>query len=204
MDASGNMPGSYVLTDDNAKHGLSTLGVQTFVLAKDFSIEEGQRTDMVIDLDLRKAIQYQNGGGDRYDFVTAADLQTAFRIVDKGKTGTISGMCENTVVSTDKIVVYAYHKGEYNRDVEMQAQNGIAFKNAVTSAVVGNDGSFRMAFLEAGEYELHFAAYKDNNRDGALDLQGTLLLNSLMNLESIRLNASTEVQLEILVTGILP
>lgn len=202
-DASGSAPGCYVLTDDNVRHSLSATATQTFMLAKNFTIEAGQKTDLVIDFDLRKAVQYQNGGGDKYDFVSAADLQSALRLVVKNNTGSIAGTCQNSIVNTDKIIVYAYKKGEFNRDVEIQTQNGIAFKNAVSSAVVGNDGSFHLTFLEAGEYELHFAAYKDNNSDGKLDLQGTLLLNSLINLESIRLDANSEIQLEILVTGIL-
>jgi hypothetical protein len=96
MDMSGNAPGSYVLTDDNVKHSLSTLSTQTFNLAKDFSIGSEQRTDLVIDFDLRKAIQYQNGGSsDNFDFVPAADMQTAIRIVEKSKTGSMDGSLQN-------------------------------------------------------------------------------------------------------------
>lgn len=203
-DASGNSPGCYVLTADNVRHSLSATAGQTLILAKNFAVEAGKKTELVIDFDLRKAVQYQDGAGDKYDFVAAADLQAALRLVVKNTTGSIEGACQNSLVSTDKIIVYAYKKGEFNREAEMQIQNGVAFKNAVSSAVVGNDGNFRLAFLEAGEYELHFAAYKDNNSDGRLDLQGTLLLNSLINLESIRLGANAEIQLDILVTGILP
>ena len=202
-DESGNSPGCYILTDDNVKHSLAASAKQTLILGKNFVVDAGQKTDLVVDFDLRKAIQYQNGSSDKYDFVAAADLQSAVRLVVKSNAGDIQGSCQNTVVNTDKIIVYAYKKGEFNREVEIQTANGIAFKNAVSSAVVGNDGNFKLAFLEAGEYELHLAAYNDDNSDGQLDLQGTLLLNSLTNLENIRLDAGAELQLDILVTGIL-
>lgn len=203
-DATGSGPGCYVLTDDNVKHALSTAATQTIEISKNFSIEAGQKTELVIDVDLRKAVQYQNGSTDKYDFVAAADLLAAIRLVVKDEAGSIAGACQNDIVIADKIIVYAYKKGDFNRAVEIESQNGVAFKNAVTSAVVGNDGQFTLSFLEEGDYELHFAAYKDTDSDGRLEMLGTLLLNSLINLESIRLEANADVQLEILVTGILP
>jgi hypothetical protein len=202
-DASGNSPGCYVLTDDNLLHPLTTTNYD-IEISTDFDISEGQRTDLVIDFDVRKAIQYQDGGADRFDFVTASELQSAVRVLHKNTTGNIAGTCQNAIINADKIIAYVYKKGDYDREVEMDADNGITFKNAVTSAVVGSDDKFRLAFLEAGQYELHFGAYKVNDNNGQSEMLGTLLLESAANLETIRLDANSEVQLEIVVIGILP
>lgn len=203
-DASGNSPGCYVLTADNLKHELAAGANQTLVLTKNFTVNGGQTTHLVIDFDLRKAIQYENGGSDKYEFVATADLQAALRLMVKNTTGSIDGTCQNSLITTDKIIVYAYKKGQFNREVEVQSQNGVSFKNAVASAVVGNDNHYHLAFLESGEYELHFAAYRDNNSDGRLEFQGTLLLSSLVNLLGIQVGAESETRVEVLVTGILP
>lgn len=203
-DATGGTPGCYVLTSDNVKHVLSASAGQSLTVLKNFSVTDGGTTSLVIDFDLRKAVQYQNSGADKYDFVSTADLQSALRVVLKSNAGVIYGECQNPLVSADKIVVYAYKKGTFNRDLEVQAQNGVAFKNAVTSTLVNSNGEFKLAFLESGDYELHLAAYKDTNSDGKLDLQGTLLIDNLVNLENIRLDASAEVHLSIVVTGLLP
>ncbi len=203
-DANGGSPGCYVLTADNVKHALAAGASQTLTVAKNFAVTAGETTNLVIDFDLRKAVQYQNGGTDKYDFVATSDLQAAIRVVLKSEAGVIYGECQNPVVSADKIIVYAYKKGTFNRDLEVQAQNGVTFKNAVTSTIVNSNGEFKLAFLENGDYELHFAAYKDTNSDGKLDLEGTLLLDALVNLDNIRLDASAEVHLSLLVTGLLP
>ena len=204
-DMNGASPGCYVLAANNAKHTLSASASQTITAAKDFTIKAGEKTELVLDFDLRKAVQHQGSGADQYDFVATADLQSSLRVVIKNETGTVSGECQNALVNTDKIIVYAYKKGSFVRDVEIQSDNGgVAFKNAVTSTVVNSNGEFKIAFLEEGEYELHFAAYNDVNSDGQLDFQGTLLLSSLLDLNAIDLTAAASVQLNVTVSGILP
>lgn len=203
-DDSGNSPGCYVMTDDNSLHPLSTTNGDIQVDAE-FEISEGQRIDMVIDFDVRKAIQYQDGGGaDKFDFVDPTELQAAVRVIQKNTTGSIGGICLNTIINSDNIIGYVYKKGDFDREVEMDADNGITFKNAVTSVSVDNEGRFKLAFLDEGQYELHFAAYKDNDQDGKSELLGTLLLDTSSNLENIRLDANSEVTLEMVVIGILP
>lgn len=204
-DASGNTPGCYVQTLDNAKHALSTTAAQSVTATKNFVISSGAQTNLVIDFDLRKAVQYQGGGtSDQYDFVASADLQTALRVVLKNEAGTMSGTCQNGIVNADKIVAFAYKKGQFNRAVEIQAQNGVAFKNAVASAVVDSNGAFKLAFLETGQYEIHFAAYKDLNADDKVDFLGTLVVNSVIDLNAISLGINANLELSITVIGILP
>lgn len=204
-DASGNSPGCYVQTVDNVKHRLSANVEQEVTVAKNFAVETGQKTNLVIDFDLRKAIRYESGGGsDHYDFVSSGDLNTSLRVVLKAKTGTIKGKCTNSLIASDRIVVYAYKKGQFNRSAEIQAEEGVAFKNAVTSSTVDSDGNYHLSFLEEGDYELQFAAYQDTDSDGKLELKGTLLLNSVLNLTAINVAANAQVQVDIVVVGILP
>ncbi|MCC7464868.1 MAG: DUF4382 domain-containing protein [Saprospiraceae bacterium] len=204
-DAQGNAPGCYVETFDNVKHALTSNATMTITTAKDFTLSAGSTTQLVLDFDLRKAVQYSGGSAsDQFDFVTSANLQTALRAVVKTQSGHVQGTCQNAIVNTDKIVAFVYKKGTFNRNVELSSENGIAFKNAVASASVEANGSFKVAYLESGDYEVHFAAYKDLNSDGKLDFQGTLILNSLLDLEDLQVGANAEVQLSLTVIGILP
>lgn len=204
-DAQGNAPGCYVETYDNVKHALSGNASIAVTTLKDFTLSTGATTQLVLDFDLRKAVQYSGGGSaDKFDFVASADLQAALRTVVKTQSGHVQGTCQNAIVNTDKIVAYVYKKGTFNRNVELSSENGIAFKNAVASASVESNGSFKIAYLESGNYEVHLAAYKDLNSDGKLDFQGTLILNSLVDLEDLQVGANAEVQLNLSVIGILP
>lgn len=204
-DANGNSPGCYVQTLDNVKHALSAAATQTITATQTFLVAPGAQTNLVLDLDLRKAVQYQSGSGsDHYDFVGTADLQTALRLVVKSESAHMIGYCQNSIVNTEKIVAFAYKKGTFNRMVEVQHENGISFKNAVASSEVSSTGEFKIAFLKEGDYEIHFAAFKDLNSDDKLDFQGTLVLDSALDLSNLRLNTSTNLQLYITVIGILP
>ena len=203
-DQNGNVPGSYVQTLDNTKHVLSSTASIAITSSKNFVIESNEKTNLVLDFDLRKAIQYPSSGTNKYEFVSTADLQSALRVVVKDEAGNLSGTIQNPVVNTDKMVAFAYKKGSFNRAVEITSQNGIAFKNAVASTLVNSNGEFKIAFLESGDYEIHFAAYKDLNSDDKLDFQGTMVVSSLTDLINLQLGASATIQLNITVTGILP
>lgn len=204
-DASGNTPGSYVQTKDNVKHRLSANAEEEVTVAKNFNVEKGERTNLVVDFDLRKAVRYQSGGGsDHYDFVSSNDLKSSLRVVLKGNTGTIKGKATNNIVASDRLVVYAYKKGQFNRSTEVASQEGVAFKNAVTSSAVDNNGNYHLSFLEEGTYELQFASYKDTNGDGKGELIGTLLLDSILNTGTVTVGANAQVQIDVVIIGLLP
>ena len=203
-DENGNSPGCYVQTLDNAKHSLSVLASHTVTASNNFVVEAGSTTELVLDFDLRKAIQYNNSGSEPYSFVGAADLQSAMRLVVKSESGNMQGTCQNSIILADKIVAYAYHKGAFDRNTEISASNGVAFKNAISSCAVGPNGEFNIAFFERGEYEIHFAAYQDDDQDGDLEFQGTLIVDGLIDLNSIMVSSTTELDLNIMVIGILP
>jgi hypothetical protein len=205
-DANGNNPGSYVLTTDGVKHALKSSANTTseVTTTANFETTENDRTDLVLDFDLRKAVAYAGSGGSQYQFNGNAELNAAVRVVTKDKTGTVSGTITDQLSTSEKFVVYAYTKGTFNAATEKQGP--IQFKNAVTSAVVDAQGNYKLAFLEEGTYELHFIGYEDADSDGKFELEGSLLLNLLgsLDLNNISVAAKTTLDIDVTVTGILP
>jgi len=206
-DASGNAPGCYVLDATNVKHKLEG-GTSKEIKAKgSFVADATAKSTAVIDFDLRKSLTYSNSATTDYAFVTDAEISSALKLTTKGTTGTIKGTCTDAISDSEKIVVYAYEKGEFDLNTEKQGQGSsqIQFKNAVTSAVIGQNGSFQLSFLEKGDYELHFVSYTDANNDGKLEAKGELQVSLAgdFNLLNLILNAGGTVDLSlILVTGI--
>ena len=165
-DANGNAPGCYVLTTDDAKYKLRSSGNVEVVLNKGWSVIANSKSTIIMDFDLRKSIQTMADPSIRYNFVSNDNLKAAIRLMSKDKVGTINGSySEQANSNADKIIVYAYKKGTFNASTETQSQGdgGIFFKNSDASAEVKQgltNKTFTLAFLEEGDYELHFAAYK--------------------------------------------
>jgi hypothetical protein len=175
-DEQGNAPGCYVLTQDNTKFKLksTTTGKHEVTSAQSWKIAANAKTKAVIDFDLRKSVKYNDDQTSRYSFVSDNNLNAAVRVVTRENTGTIHGSYQDdTSTNADQIVVYAYKKGTFNASSETTAQgdDGIMFRNAVSSAEVKGSltgKAYTLAFLEEGEYELHFVAYNRNAENGRL------------------------------------
>lgn len=211
-DANGNSPGCYIETTDGVKHELkSTANASSDLMVStgNFVVDGAQNTIVIIDFDVRKAITYEdNNEDDQYNFVTENELRTSLRFTARSQTGTIKGQLNDGVFASEKVVVYAYKKGEYNRETEVNGQgsSAVTFKNSVSSTSIDANGNYTLAFLEEGEYEVHFAAYEDTDNDEKLELQGTLMVSSLLNLDvlGISVTSETETNVDVNVTGILP
>ncbi len=207
-DASGNSPGCYVEKMDGTKKQLRT-DDNTLEANKDFTVEANQSSDIVIDFDLRKAVQRSDDAQEEYTFVAQNNLEAALRVVNKAEAGTIEGELMDNSTNSDRIVVYAYTEGAFNRMQEMQENsNGLRFQNAVSSSVVAEDGTYALSFLESGDYELVFASYRDIDNDGETDLQGSLELNLLGNLgldlTALSVQSQTSLEVNLQITGLLP
>lgn len=206
-DAQGNMPGCYVRDDNGNKHPLASANVSV-TMTKEFNIESGQDTELVIDFDLRKAVRRAQGAESEYEFVAQAHLNNAVRVVNKQKAGLISGTCNFQSTDNAYVVVYAYHKGSFNGTTETQgsAETNLRFHNAVTSAMVGQQGNYSLHFLEEGEYELHFASYDRSSATGRLELNGSLLLTVLnaVDLGSVPVTAGSTTTVNVAASGVLP
>ena len=207
MDATGNSPGCYVVSNGGIKSKLNS-NSNIVTVSKNFQLTNGVSSSLVADFDLRKMIIHQTGGGaDHYDFVTAAEMTTAIRLVVEGGSGIISGTLTDNVSGSTKVVAYAYKKGTFNRATEIQGQgtSNIEFKNAVSSALVSGSGFYQLHFLESGDYEIHFASYKDLNGDGQFELIGTLIVvgSGGIDLLSLTLNANATITANAIATGVL-
>jgi hypothetical protein len=170
-------------------------------------MEDGNTT-IVVDFDLRKALRYGNSNEPEsdYSFGTDAEMDASLRVVSKLQSGSIQGECMDALSDSDKIIVYAYAKGSFNRTQELSGPSDEQFSNAVTSAAVDAQGNYKIAFLKPGEYEVVFASYQDDGNNGTLELQGTLMLEALLGLDpkAITVGTSSTVTLNITVIGILP
>ncbi len=186
-DASGAAPGCYVMTIDNSKYKLSTGGTIDLTINKGLTVVTGAKSTLVMDFDLRKSIRAMADQSVRYNFVSSDNLQSSVRLVSQDKVGTISGIySEQTSSNADKVIVYLYKKGSFTASIETVAQgdDAIFFKNAISSAEVktGLSGNtFMLAFLEEGDYELHFAGYKKSSTSDQFALQEMLSAQTSLN-----------------------
>lgn len=211
-DASGNAPGCYVKTTDGMKHDLAANGEakKEIVVNKGFDIAANKKTSLVLDFDLRKAIKNGNSSSSssEYSFVTDAELKAAVRQVEKDQSGKVKGKVEGSMSSDERIIVYAYAKGTYDKDTETKAQgtSNIRFKNATTSAMADANGNYTLAFLQEGDYEVHVAKYKDSDNDGKFELESMLEIGVLgsLNANSITVGANADVTLNLEITGLIP
>ena len=151
-DATGNVPGCYVLTTDNAKYKLKSNGTIEVMISKGWNVVANSKSSIVMDFDLRKAVQSMNDPSVHYNFVSIDRLRAAVRLTSYDKVGTISGSYSEQInTNADKVIVYAYNRGAFSTSMETQGQgdDGILFRNAVTSAEVkaGLTGkTFTLAF----------------------------------------------------------
>ena len=207
MDATGNSPGCYVVSNGGVKNKLQTTS-NIITVSKSFQLTNGVSSSLVADFNLRKMIIHQTGGGaDHYDFVTAAEMSGAVHLVFENASGTISGTLTDNVSGSAKVIAYAYKKGTFNRATEVQGQgaSNIEFKNAVSSALVNGSGNYQLHFLESGDFEVHFASYKDLHGDGQYELVGTLIVIGAGTIDLLNLTVSANATLTVnaTATGVL-
>ncbi len=211
-DESGNSPGCYVLTEDNAKHELYA-GAESeseINFSKTFDVTSGMETSLVIDFDLRKTIvRDEESEGNDYTFVTTAELNNSVRIVNEEASGEISGSVSNSFSSDDEeTYIFVYPKGEFEASSESSGsgESNVLFANAVTSAKVESDGNYTLSFLEEGDYEVHVASYGKSSTSNKFEFKGMLDASSAINglmLTDISVSANSNVELDIGISGFL-
>lgn len=209
-DASGNAPGCYVLTDDNAKHDLTASSNMDaeITMSKSFEVKSNSETSLVVDFDLRRAVtRDEESTESNYMFVTKAELQSAVRVVNEDETGEISGKVNTLVETGSETYVFLYQKGSFNlmNETQGQGESNVLFANAVSSAKVESDGSYSLAFLEEGDYEIHVASFSASGMHSTF-LQGMLNASSTISgllLNDISVSSNTEVVLNIEVNGLM-
>lgn len=160
---------SYLMMKDGTRENLEIPSGATsgYKLKGTVDVAANMTTELVADIDLRKALVTTGEG--------TFKLRPTARILMEENTGTIKGEVSGTLQSSEKLVVYAYEKGVYNSSEEDTPSEGeTRFEGSVNSAVVAEDGSYTLAFMESGEYELVVASYTNQDEDNDLEYAGRL------------------------------
>jgi hypothetical protein len=203
-DASGEAPGNYVLTTNGEKKALATTS-QEISITDQVDIQENDNNKIILDFDLRKSI-VTNADGE-YHFVSDSELAHSIRAVNSLEAGSITGTVSD-FGSTDAetMLVFAYEEGTYDEAETSKNAEGVLFANAVgSSKVAQSNGDFGIYFVEEGDYELHFASFKDEDEDGSLEFKGEVeaTSESEIDLLGFSVDANSEVNLEVILLGLL-
>ncbi|MEP1035245.1 DUF4382 domain-containing protein [Ekhidna sp.] len=158
-----------------------------------FDVAANSTTDIVADVDLRKALVVTGNG----DF----KLRPTARLVVSDATGEIKGEVEGQIDASERIVVYAYEKGSFSASEENEpAEGSTRYEGSINSAIVAEDGSYTLAFMEEGEYEIIVAKYSNQDADEDLEFEGRvdadlMIDGSLFN--TINVTSNTTVSADI-------
>ncbi|MFN9500528.1 MAG: DUF4382 domain-containing protein [Chryseotalea sp.] len=153
-DGSSDLAGladlSYILYEDGSTALLDVpSGTSSGYKAKgEFELSAGGVVGVTLDFDVRKSIV-------RAGVSNKLLLKPVVGIVANQSASSILGTFNKGTIS-HKIVIYSYRDGEYRADENMANADGLRFTRSVNSTCVKEDGSFTLAFLEAGEYDLIF------------------------------------------------
>lgn len=196
-------PGSYVLVNGE-KRALVTES-STINLTDQVDIQESAENKVILDFDLRKAILADENGA--YSFIADNTLASSIRAVNALDTGTITGTVSDSGSSnSEAVVVYAYKAGAFEESEATADSDGRFFANAVNSSRVdANNGNFQLNFIEAGDYELHFVSYADNDADGQLDFQGEIEASggADLDLNNISVGTGADVNVDVTLAGLI-
>ena len=144
--------------------------------------------------------------GDEFNFVTSAEMSNSVRIVDESNSGKIYGSVSSTFNVEDELYVFAYKKGQFNASTESQGQGAsqVFFAHAVSSAKVNANGSYTLAFLEEGDYEIHIAAYEKGpgTKSNFKSMISASSAISGLLLNNVSVSAEAQVQLNISISGL--
>jgi hypothetical protein len=184
---------SYVGFKDGSKKDLEVASGTTsgYKIKRTFEVAANSTTDIVADIDLRKALVVTGEG--------TYKLRPTARLVVENTTGKIQGSISGSIDASETIVVYAYKKGTFTSAEEAEPADGeTRFQNSINSAVVAENGSYTLAFMEEGEYEIKVASFSNNDQDEELEYNSTLdidlmISGTLFNSVEVESNSSVTV-----------
>lgn len=203
VDDQGGEIANYILVEGGQKVELILENTE-IALTDAAEVVANADNTIVLDFDLRKMIGKNTEG--QYQLVSQSELQASIRAVNKLNAAAIEGNVEDTNNTAEAIVVYAYKKGTYTESEATENASGVRFAGAVNSSVVSEaDGSYSLNFLEEGEYELHYAAYSQDETTGEMTFQGMLEVSAAtgfdLDIFGLNLAAESTTELDVVVTG---
>jgi hypothetical protein len=149
-------PGCYLEFDDGTTTNLFLpSGSQTgFKAVGEFTVPMNGSVDVTADFDVRKSVVKAGISG-------MYILKPTIRLLVDNQAGAIAGKVTNIPEGT-QVVVYAYENGEYNSsEANDPALEETRFPNAVTSDMADDNGTYHLAFLAPGAYDLVIATTID-------------------------------------------
>ncbi|WP_424962079.1 DUF4382 domain-containing protein [Ekhidna sp.] len=171
---------SYVEMKDGSRKDLIIENATTtgYQISGAFDVAANSTTNLVADIDLRKAIVTEAQSSSE----TAFKLRSNGRVVVEDATGEIKGTVEGEANSGEQLVVYAYNKGTFSASEESEPAEGrTRYEGSVNSAIVAEDGSYTLAFMEEGDYEVYVASYSNTDNDEDLEFQGRVTTDIMIN-----------------------
>ncbi len=158
-----------------------------------FEIAANATTNLVADIDLRKALVTMSDG--------TFKLRSTARVVVEENTGKIKGKVSGSTDASKRLVVYAYEKGTFDSSEENAPVEGrTRYEGSINSAIVAEDGSYTLAFMEEGEYEIIVASYTNQDNDAEMEFEGrmssSLTVNGIL-FNTIKVQSSTTVSANI-------
>lgn len=163
LDASSNggdvsNPNTYIQFTDGTKEPLYVpSGTQSGYKSKgSFVVPINGTVFITADFDLRKSV-VKTGASNKWL------LKPVIRLIVADQAGAITGTLEGAQVG-EEYIVYAYADNTYvDEEAQEPAEGSTQFPNAATSTTVHADGTFTLAFLAPGTYDLKIAAYSNGN-----------------------------------------
>ncbi len=140
-----------IVEADDTVHEAVLPSATGFKIVNAFQVPLTGEIGVSIDFDVRKSVFSAAGG---------YFVKPAMRAVVDGEAGRISG----SVGSTGAVAVYAYADGTYADAEAVPAEDGTTFQGAYSATLVKDDGTYVLAFLEPGVYDLY-----------AVDVPGTVV-----------------------------
>ncbi len=121
----------------------------------EFEIPAGGVTGITVDFDARRAV-VEAGNTDKFL------LKPVTRLVEDKDVAMIHGTTtwESEYAS---LKVFAYPQGTYSEEEAIAEPESVEFPNAITSNSIREDGTFTLAFMDSGTYDLVVAAYNEAN-----------------------------------------
>lgn len=128
----------------------------------EFTVPINGTVNLTADFDLRKSV-VKAGNSDKWI------LKPVIRLVVAEQAGSISGTIEGIEEETTYLV-YAYANGTFAEDeASIPAAGEAQFPKAVSSTRLNADGTFTLAFLAPGTYDLVVAAYSNGEFIGVIN-----------------------------------
>ncbi|MEL6676442.1 MAG: DUF4382 domain-containing protein [Bacteroidota bacterium] len=171
-DENGEAPGCYAETSYGRKIDLSNgrSGDYKLELLKDLQFEEDEEANLVLDIDLRKAMR--NGlPGEENDvsLVDDDELRRSIRVIREETAGNVLGTLTNQLTNNPQVGIfniYSYARGTFDKNQEQFDGNfdGRTFEQAISSTRIqvfpGQSQAFGLYYLEPGEYDLVIEAWQ--------------------------------------------